>query len=82
MHEFEGATYLNLAGQSPVPKVAIRSASDPRSSGRSFPTVFPIPPTLMCEKIRAFDRQAYRRQPEELALTAGASTGMPLSLTA
>ena len=24
-HEFEGATYLNLAGQSPVPKVAIRA---------------------------------------------------------
>ena len=24
-HEFEGATYLNLAGQSPVPKAAIKA---------------------------------------------------------
>src|SRR5215467_8230497 len=39
-HEFEGTTYLNLAGQSPIPKVAVRAlleAMDWKKSPHNIP---------------------------------------------
>jgi cysteine desulfurase/selenocysteine lyase len=75
-HEFEGATYLNLAGQSPVPKIAIR-ALQAAIEWKKFPhripdsAYFDVP-----NKIRASVARLIGAKPEEIALTAGASTGM------
>jgi len=75
-HEFEGATYLNLAGQSPVPKSAIR-AIQTAIEWKKFPhripdsAYFDVP-----NKIRASIAKLIGGKPEEIALTAGASTGM------
>jgi cysteine desulfurase / selenocysteine lyase len=76
-HEFEGATYLNLAGQSPVPKVAIRALQN-AIEWKKFP--HRIPDTAYFDvpnKIRASIARLICANPEEIALTAGASTGMP-----
>jgi cysteine desulfurase/selenocysteine lyase len=75
-HEFEGATYLNLAGQSPVPKIAIR-ALQAAIEWKKFPhripdsAYFDVP-----NKIRASIARLIGAKPEEIALTAGASSGM------
>jgi selenocysteine lyase/cysteine desulfurase len=75
-HEFDGATYLNLAGQSPVPKVAIRaiqSAIEWKKIPHHIPdsAYFDTP-----NRIRASIAKLIAGKPEEIALTAGASTGM------
>jgi len=75
-HEFEGAIYLNLAGQSPVPKIAIR-ALQAAIEWKKFPhripdsAYFDVP-----NKIRASIARLIGAKPEEIALTAGASAGM------
>ena len=75
-HEFEGVTYLNLAGQSPVPKVAIK-ALQTAIEWKKFPhripdsAYFDVP-----NKVRASIAKLIGGKPEEVALTAGASTGM------
>jgi cysteine desulfurase / selenocysteine lyase len=75
-HEFEGVTYLNLAGQSPVPKTAIK-ALDNAVEWKKFPQR--IPDAAFFEvpnRVRTAIARLIAGQPEEIALTSGASTGM------
>lgn len=74
-HEFEGSTYLNLAGQSPIPKVAIKAvhaALDWKKSPHNIPdsAYFETP-----DKIRVGIAKLINGRPDEIALTTGASTG-------
>jgi len=74
-HEFEGVTYLNLAGQSPAPKLAIKALQrviewkkvPSRIADAEF---FDFP-----NRVRARIAKLIGAQTEEIALTSGASTG-------
>ena len=74
--EIEDATYLNLAGQSPMPKVAHR-AVQAAIEWKKFPhhiadaAYFEVP-----NRIRASIAKLIGVKVEEIALTTGASTGM------
>jgi cysteine desulfurase / selenocysteine lyase len=74
--EIEDAIYLNLAGQSPMPKVAHRAVQT-AIEWKKFPhriadsAYFEIP-----NRIRASIAQLIGGKSEEVALTSGASTGM------
>jgi selenocysteine lyase/cysteine desulfurase len=74
--EIEDATYLNLAGQSPMPKVAHR-AVQAAIEWKKFPhhiadsAYFEVP-----NRIRASIATLIGVKAEEIALTTGASTGM------
>jgi len=74
--EIDDAIYLNLAGQSPMPKVAHRAVQT-AIEWKKFPhriadsAYFEIP-----NRIRASIAQLIGGKPEEVALTSGASTGM------
>src|SRR5260370_42190014 len=74
--EIEDAIYLNLAGQSPTPKVAHRAVQT-AIEWKKFPhrisdsAYFEIP-----NRIRASIAQLIAGKPEEAALTSGASTGI------
>ena len=74
--EFEDATYLNLAGESPMPKVSLR-ALQAAQEWKKFPhhkpdsTFFEVP-----NRIRASLAKLIGGQPEEIAITTGASTGV------
>src|SRR6476620_10053818 len=75
-HEFEGVTYLNVAGNSPVPKVAIK-AMQTAVEWKKFPQR--IPDAAFFEvpnRVRAAIAKLIGGKPEEIALTTGASTGM------
>jgi cysteine desulfurase/selenocysteine lyase len=73
--EIEGATYLNLAGQSPMPKVSIR-AVQAALEAKKYPhqkpdsTFFEVP-----NRIRASIAKLIGGKAEEIALTSGASAG-------
>ena len=73
--EMEDATYLNLAGQSPMPKVSIR-AVQAALEAKKYPhqkpdsTFFEVP-----NRIRASIAKLIGAKPEEVALTSGASAG-------
>src|ERR1700740_225789 len=73
--EFEDATYLNLAGQAPLPRVSIR-AVQAALEAKKFPhhksdaTYFEVP-----NRIRQGIAKLIGGKPEEIALTSGASTG-------
>jgi selenocysteine lyase/cysteine desulfurase len=74
--EIEDATYLNLASQSPMPKVSIRAVQaaleakkNPHRKGDS--TFFEVP-----NRIRASIAMLIGAKPEEIALTTGASAGV------
>jgi len=74
--EIEDATYLNLAAQSPMPKVAHRAAQTAiewKKNPHHMPdsAYFEVP-----NRIRASVAQLIGGKPEEIALTTGASTGM------
>jgi cysteine desulfurase/selenocysteine lyase len=74
--EIEDATYLNLAGQSPMPKVshrAVQAALEWKKFPQRIPdsAFFDVP-----NRIRASIAKLIGGQPEEIALTTGASTGM------
>jgi selenocysteine lyase/cysteine desulfurase len=74
--EIEDATYLNLAGQSPMPKVAHRAvmaALELKKFPQRIPdsAFFDVP-----NKLRASLAKLIGAKPEEIALTSGASTGM------
>jgi selenocysteine lyase/cysteine desulfurase len=74
--EFEDATYLNLAGQSPMPRVSIR-AVQAALEAKKFP--HHKPDSIFYEvpdRIRASLAKLIGAQPEEIALTAGASAGV------
>src|SRR5271154_3603905 len=74
--EFEDATYLNLAGQSPMPKVSLR-ALQTAQEWKKFPhhkpdsTFFEVP-----NRIRASIAKLIAGKAEEVAITTGASTGV------
>jgi cysteine desulfurase / selenocysteine lyase len=75
-YEFEGATYLNLAGNSPIPKVAIK-ALQTAVEWKKFPQR--IPDAAFFEvpnRVRTAIAKLIGGKPEEIALTTGASTGM------
>src|SRR5947199_10446548 len=71
--EFEDATYLNLAGQSPLPRVSLR-AVEAALETKKFPhhktdaTYFEVP-----NRIRENIARLIGGKPEEIALTSGAS---------
>ncbi len=74
--EMEDATYLNLASQSPMPKVSIRAVQaaletnkNPHHKGDS--TFFEVP-----NRLRASIAKLIGGKPEEIALTTGASAGV------
>jgi cysteine desulfurase/selenocysteine lyase len=74
-HEFEGVTYLNLAGQSPIPKAAIKALGN-AVEWKKFPQR--IPDTAFFDvpnRVRASIAKLIGGSPEEVALTTGASTG-------
>jgi cysteine desulfurase/selenocysteine lyase len=74
--EFEETTYLNVAGNGPLPKVSLRAAQV-ALEWKKFPhrvpdaAYFEIP-----DRIRASLARLIGGQPHEIALTTGASTGM------
>src|SRR6266849_2257624 len=74
--EIEDATYLNLAGQSPMPKITIR-AVQAALEAKKYPhhkpdsTFFEVP-----NRIRASIAKLIGGKPEEVALTSGASAGV------
>lgn len=73
--EIEDATYMNVASQSPMPRVAIRAAQAALEANK-YPhhkpdsEFFNIP-----NRTRASIAQIIGAQPEEIALTTGASAG-------
>jgi cysteine desulfurase / selenocysteine lyase len=72
----EDATYLNLAGQSPIPKVAVRAvqaALELKKFPQRIPdnAFFDVP-----NRLRTSIAKLIGAQPEDIALTSGASTGM------
>jgi selenocysteine lyase/cysteine desulfurase len=73
--EIEDATYLNLAGQAPMPKVSIR-AVHAALEAKKYPhqkpdsTFYEVP-----DRIRASIAKLIAAKPEEIALTSGASAG-------
>src|ERR1700726_4919034 len=74
--EFEDATYLNVAGNAPMPKASLK-ASQGAIEWKKFPqrvpdeAYFAVP-----NRIRASIAQLIGARAEEIALTTGASTGM------
>jgi len=74
--EFEDATYLNVAGNAPMPKASLKAAQGP-IEWKKFPqrvpdeAYFDVP-----NRIRASIAQLIGARAEEIALTTGASTGM------
>jgi selenocysteine lyase/cysteine desulfurase len=74
--EIEDATYLNLASQSPMPKVSIRAVqaaleANKNPHHKADSTFFEVP-----NRIRASIAELIGAQPEEIALTSGASAGV------
>ena len=74
--EFEDATYLNLAGQSPMPKVSLRAIqsaiADKKYPHHRTDSVFYEVPN----RIRANIAQLIGAKSEEIAVTTGASAGV------
>ena len=74
--EFEDATYLNVAGNGPMPKVSIRAAQT-AIEWKKFP--HRVPDTAYFElpnRVRSSIAQLIGAQPQDIALTTGASAGM------
>jgi cysteine desulfurase/selenocysteine lyase len=74
--EIEDATYLNLASQSPMPKVSIRAVqaaleANKNPHHKADSTFFEVP-----NRLRASIAKLIGAQPEEIALTSGASAGV------
>jgi selenocysteine lyase/cysteine desulfurase len=74
--EFENATYLNLAGMAPMPKVSLK-AVQAALEAKKFPHLhddtsafFELP-----NRLRVNLAKLIAARPEEIALTTGASTG-------
>jgi cysteine desulfurase/selenocysteine lyase len=74
--EMEDATYLNLASQSPMPKVSIRAVQAALEANK-YPhqkpdsTFFEVP-----NRLRTSLAKLIGAKPEEIALTSGASAGV------
>jgi len=73
--EFEDATYLNVSGQSPMPRVSLRAVQSAMEA-KKYPhhkpdsTFFEVP-----NHIRASIARLIGGKAEEIALTTGASAG-------
>jgi cysteine desulfurase / selenocysteine lyase len=74
--EFEGATYLNLAGMAPMPKVSLKAVQSALEA-KKFPHLrddtaafFELP-----NRLRTNLAKLIGAKPDEIALTTGASTG-------
>lgn len=74
--EIEDATYLNVSGQSPMPRVSLRAVQAALES-KKYPhhkpdsTFYEVP-----NRIRASIARLIGGKPEEIAVTSGASTGV------
>src|SRR3984893_10298327 len=74
--ENEEATYLNVAGQSPLPKVAVR-AVQAAIEWKKFPQRIPDAAFFdVPNRIRVSIAKLIAAEPADIALTSGASTGM------
>ncbi len=74
--EFEDATYLNLAGEAPLPKVSLR-ATQAALEWKKFPQR--IPDSVYFElpnSIRASVAKLIGGRPDEVAITTGATGGL------
>jgi len=74
--EIEDATYLNMASQSPMPKVSIRAVQSALEANKNphhktDSTFFEVP-----NRLRASIAKLIGGKPEEVALTSGASAGV------
>ena len=74
--EFEDVAYLNLAGQAPIPRVAakaLETAAEWKKLPHKLPqeTFFGLP-----NRVRALVAQLIGGQPEEVAITTGATSGL------
>src|SRR2546427_2735177 len=74
--EIEDATYLNLASESPMPKVSIRAVqaaleAKKNPHHKTDATFFEVP-----NRLRASIAKLIGGKPEEVALTSGASAGV------
>jgi cysteine desulfurase/selenocysteine lyase len=74
--EFDDVAYLNVAGQGPLPRVAIRAAQN-SLEWKKFPHKMPDDAYFgLPGRVRTLLAQMIGAPPEEIALTTGASTGM------
>lgn len=74
--EFDDVAYLNISGQSPLPKVAIRAAQQ-AIEWKKFPHKMPQDAFFgLPVRIRAGIAKLIGAEPAEIAVTTGASTGM------
>lgn len=76
--EIEDATYLNFAGQSAMPKVSVRAVQT-ALEWKKFPNRLPDSAYFdVPNRVRASIAKLIGAKSEEVALTTGASTGMPV----
>jgi cysteine desulfurase / selenocysteine lyase len=74
--EFEEATYLNAAGQGPLPKVSARAVQQ-AIEWKKFPHLVPDEAYFgLPNRVRASLAKLIGGQPEEIALTNGSSSGL------
>jgi selenocysteine lyase/cysteine desulfurase len=74
--EFEDATYLNLAGQAPLPRVSAR-ALDRARDWKKLPHTMPDDAYFgLPNRVRTLIAQLIGGRPEEVAVTSGASAGL------
>jgi selenocysteine lyase/cysteine desulfurase len=74
--EFDDATYLNVAEQAPLPRVAIR-ATQAALEWKKFPHQIPSSAYFeLPNRVRASMAKLIGGKPEEIALTTGASGGI------
>jgi cysteine desulfurase/selenocysteine lyase len=74
--EFEDAIYLNLAGQAPIPRVSAR-ALDRARDWKKLPHTMPDDAYFgLPNRVRTLVAQLIGGQPEEVAVTSGASAGL------
>jgi cysteine desulfurase / selenocysteine lyase len=74
--EFDDVAYLNISGQSPLPKVAIRAAQQ-AIAWKKYPHKMPQEVFFgLPGRVRASIAKLIGAEPDEIAVTTGASTGM------
>jgi selenocysteine lyase/cysteine desulfurase len=74
--EFDDTTYLNVAEQGPIPRVAIRAVQT-AMEWKKFPHTIPSSAYFdLPNRVRTSIARLIGGQPEEIALTTGASSGI------
>lgn len=80
--EFDDTAYLNISGQSPLPKVAIRAAQQ-AIEWKKYPHKMPQEAFFgLPGRVRAGIARLIGAEPDEIAVTTGASTGMAVVASA